>query len=119
MEYELEDDLMSLVLDECQPTVKVGPFVIEKIPSILKKYIDVFAWCPTDMTFIFPLMLMHKLNIPPNVKLVQQKKTRFATNRSLVIKVEVEQLLKGDILFEVEYPTWLVNPLMVKKSREG
>lgn len=70
--YEVKDDLTSLILDESQPTkkVKVEPFVTKEIPSILKKYIDVFVWCQTDMSCVSPWLLTNKLNIPPNIKSV-------------------------------------------------
>lgn len=60
--------------------------------------------------------MTHKLNISPRVKLMQQKKRNFAPERNLAINEEVYQLLEVDILEEVFYPTWLSNPIMVKKA---
>ncbi|MDD0004043.1 hypothetical protein PSX43_23345, partial [Shigella flexneri] len=49
----------------------------------------------------------------------KQKQRSFAAERNLVIKTEVTQLLDAGILFEVTYPTWIANPVMVKKAGGG
>ena len=46
---------------------------------------------------------------------MQQKKRNFAPERSKAITQEVEKLFSMDILKEVFYPTWLANPMLVKK----
>lgn len=62
-----------------------------------------------------PEIMTHKLNISPFVKPVRSKKRTFAPDRNKAITDEVEQLLQADILEEVFYPTWLSNPVMVRK----
>lgn len=51
--------------------------------------------------------MTYKLNVNPLAKPIQQKKWKF------------EQLLAADIIFEVKYPTWLANPVMVNKTDGG
>lgn len=75
LSFDVDEKLASLELDKSK-VVKIRPFVIEEWSSILRKYIDVFAWCPTDLTCVSPQLLTHKLNIPNNIKPVQQKKKK-------------------------------------------
>lgn len=71
------------------------------------------------MTCVSPRFMTHKLGISSTTKPVQQKKRKFALKRNQTIKVEVDQLFRANILFEVKYPTWLENPVMVKKHGGG
>lgn len=67
------------------------------------------------MPGVSPELIVHKLNIDPRVKPVQQKRRYFAPERNQSVVDEVRQLWRIDILKEVYYPTWLANPVMVKK----
>lgn len=64
-------------------------------------------------------MVGELLNIDPKVKPVKQEKRTFAPERSEVINSEVKKLLLVGILREVLYPTWLANPVVVKKLDGG
>ncbi|XP_063941458.1 uncharacterized protein LOC135149627 [Daucus carota subsp. sativus] len=47
---------------------------------------------------------------------VKQKKRNFAVERQKVIEAEVEKLLEAKFIEEIEYPEWLANVVVVKKS---
>ena len=64
---------------------------------------------PTDLA-------VHHLNVDHHFKPVKQKKRSFAPERNEVIKAEVGKLLESKIIMEVYYPTWLANPVLVKKE---
>lgn len=113
-------DEVALYDDDPHKVVKVDltevPQRREEIIKLLRKYRDVFAWSPLDMTGVSPTIITHRLNIDPAVKPVRQKKRTFAADRNQGIHKEVDQLLKADTLFDVKYPTWLANPVMVRKE---
>ena len=58
----------------------------------------------------------HKLNVNPSFKPVKQKRRSFALERQKAINEEVGKLLQAKVIREVEYPEWLANVVLVKKS---
>ena len=85
----------------------------------LRKNIDVFAWSHEDMPGIDPSVITHRLNVHPSSKPVRQKKKVFAPERDNAIKEEVQKLTLAKFIWEVYYPDWLANVLMVKKPNEN
>lgn len=61
-------------------------------------------------------LMMHKLNVDPQTCPVKQKKRYFGSEPSKAVGKEVDKLLPGKIIREVQYPTWLSNPVMVKQD---
>ena len=82
----------------------------------LKQNKDVFAWKQEDMGEIDPAIITHRLNIIPSFKPVKQKRRSFAPERQKAINEEVDKLLQAGAIREVEYPEWLANVVLVKKS---
>ncbi|GKF98699.1 hypothetical protein Tco_0297482, partial [Tanacetum coccineum] len=68
-----------------------------------------------DMTGILQAITEHSLDtyihIEPNV----QKKRSFALDRRKVVTDEVNEWLKADIIRRMRYPSWVSNPVLVKK----
>ena len=85
----------------------------------LRKNIDVFAWSHEDMPGIDPSVITHRLNVHPSSKPVRQKKKVFAPERDNAIKEEVQKLTLAKFIWEVYYPDWLANVVMVKKANEN
>lgn len=69
------------------------------------------------MPGIDPKIIMHKLNIDPKVKLVQQKNIKFLREKNEIIKSQVAMLKEKKIVKEVDYLKWLSNVVLVKKAR--
>lgn len=69
------------------------------------------------MPGIDPSIMVYKLNVDPNHRLVKQKRT-FAPDRNQAITEEVQKLLKAEFIREVDYPEWLANVVLVKKANE-
>ncbi|XP_071695073.1 uncharacterized protein [Rutidosis leptorrhynchoides] len=86
-----------------------------KLRNILASNTDVFAWKEADMTGVPREIAEHKLNANPNLTPVRQKKRDMDPERSKWLKVEVDKLVKANILREVRYQTWVANPVLVKK----
>nr|XP_027065152.1 uncharacterized protein K02A2.6-like [Coffea arabica] len=91
----------------------------EDLKALLREYSRVFAWTVEDMPRISTDLAVHHLNVDPRFKPVKQKKRSFAPERNEVIKKEVDKLLESKIILEVYYPTWLANPVLVKKEDES
>jgi len=89
--------------------------VKEDLVEFFRHNSDVFAWSHEDMPRINPSVIVHKLNVDPNHRPVKQRRT-FAAERNQAVAEEVEKLLKAEFIREVDYPEWLANVVLVKKS---
>jgi hypothetical protein len=58
----------------------------------------------------------HSLDILPHSRAVQQRLQRFDEERRRAIGVELRKLLEAGFIKEVFHPTWLANPVLVKKK---
>ncbi|GKE41123.1 reverse transcriptase domain-containing protein [Tanacetum coccineum] len=83
--------------------------------EILRKHADAFTWTPTDMTEIPRFITEHELKTYPHVEPRVQRKQSIALDRRKVVKDEVAEWLKARIVRKVWYPTWVANPVLVKK----
>jgi hypothetical protein len=90
--------------------------VKEDLVTFLKHNSDVFSWSHEDMPGIDPSVIVHKLNVELNRRPVKQRRRTFAAERNQAIVEEVEKLLKAGFIREVDYPEWLSNVVLVKKS---
>ena len=114
--------LEDVPLDESNPKrfTRIGASMEEKtkqdLIQFLRKSIDVFAWSHKDMPRINPSVITHRLNVYPSSKPVRQKKKVFSFERDNAIKEEVQKLTTTKFIWEVYYPNWLVNVVMVKKA---
>ncbi|XP_023742246.1 uncharacterized protein LOC111890354 [Lactuca sativa] len=84
--------------------------------DLLKRYKHVFAWTPTDMVGVERRVMEHKLMIRPGAKEVKQKKRVQGGDRNRAINAEVTKLTEDGILREAIFPTWIANPVMVRKQ---
>jgi hypothetical protein len=77
---------------------------------------DIFAWSPSDMSGIPREVAEHSLDILPHSRAVQQRLRRFDEERRRAIGAELRKLLEAGFIKEVFHPTWLANPVLVKKN---
>jgi hypothetical protein len=77
---------------------------------------DIFVWSPSDMPGILREVAEHSLDILPHSRAVQHRLRRFDEERRRVIGVELRKLLEAGFIKEVFHPTWLANPVLVKKN---
>jgi hypothetical protein len=77
---------------------------------------DVFAWSHKDMPGIPQFVIVHKLMVDPSHRLVKQQRRSFAPERNQAIAKEVHKLLQAGFIREVDYPEWLANVVLVKKT---
>ncbi|GKA27239.1 reverse transcriptase domain-containing protein [Tanacetum coccineum] len=81
----------------------------------LRKNVDIFAWTPADMTGIPRAITEHSLDTYPHIEPKAQKKRSLAPDRRKVVTDKVNEWLKAGIIRRVGYPTWVANPVLVKK----
>ncbi|XP_071719443.1 uncharacterized protein [Rutidosis leptorrhynchoides] len=99
----------------------------QKLWKVLQANVDVFTWENSDITEIprtinvqgSPFVTEHRLNEHKHLEPVHLKKRNLAPERDEAACKEVEGLLKAGIVREAKYPSWVANPVMVKKSDGG
>jgi hypothetical protein len=77
---------------------------------------DIFVWSPSDMPGIPREVAEHSLDILPHSRAMQQWLRGFDEEQRRAIRVELRKLLKTGFIKEVFHPTWLANPVLVKKK---
>jgi hypothetical protein len=68
------------------------------------------------MPGLSPDVIKHSLNVDPSRKPVIQKPRRSSATHADAVTEEVERLIDAGAIREVQYPTWLANPVVVKKK---
>jgi hypothetical protein len=84
--------------------------------DFLRANADIFAWIPSDMPGIPREVAEHSLDILSHSRAVQPRLRRFDEERRRAIGVELRKLLEAGFIKEVFHPTWLANPVLVKKK---
>ena len=67
------------------------------------------------MEGIDPTIMCHRLNLDSEKKPVKQKRRAMDVERYQALKDEVDKLLACDFIKESYYPSWLANPVLVRK----
>jgi len=83
---------------------------------VLAKNHDLFAWTIADMSRIDPRIISHKFAICKEAKPLSQKKRKIGEEKRLATDQEMQKLLDGGFIREVQYTTWLANVVLVKKN---
>jgi hypothetical protein len=84
--------------------------------DFLRANTDIFAWSPSDMPGIPREVAKHSLDILLHSRAMKQRLRRFDEERRRAIGVELRKLLEVGFIKEVFHPTWLANPVLVKKK---
>ncbi|GJZ63587.1 reverse transcriptase domain-containing protein [Tanacetum coccineum] len=86
-----------------------------QLRTLLMDSMEVFSWEPSDMTGIPRKIIEHALNVNPSLDPVCQKRRTFSPEKSEAVTKEVAEWIKAEIVRPVKYPTYISNPVLVKK----
>ncbi|GJS51265.1 reverse transcriptase domain-containing protein [Tanacetum coccineum] len=84
--------------------------------KMLRKHAYAFAWTSADMTGIPRFVVENALKTYPHIEPRVQWKWSIAPDRRKIVKDEVTEWIKAEIVRKVRYPTWVTNLVLVKKS---
>ena len=90
----------------------------EAISTFLKQNLDVFAWKHSDMEGIDPKIICHRLNLDSDRNPVKQKRHVMDAEQYQALKDVIDKLLACDFIKESYYPSWLANPVLVRKPND-
>ncbi|KAM0026999.1 putative nucleotidyltransferase, Ribonuclease H [Helianthus debilis subsp. tardiflorus] len=97
----------------------ISPAIRAQLKELLSNNIDIFAWCPADMTRVPGEIAQHCLNVKPSAEPVTQGRCSLSAAKAEAMNEQVTELLKVGILHEVQYHAWVANPVMVQKHNGG
>ena len=60
-------------------------------------------------------LIMHHLSITPRVKFLKQKIKKMHPHVALLVKVELEKILKVGFIYVIDYAEWILNIFPVSK----
>nr|GEV48446.1 reverse transcriptase domain-containing protein [Tanacetum cinerariifolium] len=109
----------SMVSEPGVPRSAINQEGRKELCGLLRRHLDVFAWKPADMTGVPRHIAEHRLNVREGCLPIRQKKRGQASERNKAINEEVKKLVESDIMKEVHYHSWLLNPVMVKKHDDS
>ena len=118
--YKEPLETVNLGSEENVKEVKIGallsPQVKEQLISLLKEYVDVFAWSYQDMPGLDTDIVEHKLPLKPECPPVKQKLRRTHPDMAVKIKEEVLKQIDAGFLATSVYPEWIANIVPVPKK---
>ena len=92
------------------------PLEKAQLISLLKEYIDVFAWEYHEMPGLDPNLVAHALNVELRAKPVVQHMRTFHPDVKAQIIQEIQKLLTAGFIKPIMHPKWLSNIVPVKKK---
>lgn len=88
----------------------------DELTTLLKENVDIFMWDATIITGVPKQLVEHKINERPGSKPIQQKKRGQSKDIYKAINDEADKLVKAGIVQELLFPSWVANPVLVKKG---
>ena len=109
-------------LGEESKMLKVGAqFSLEEMGEyrqLFIKFRDIFAWSYEDLKGVPPSVAMHSISLVPGAIPRRQKERRMNPQLHLLVKAELEKLLKAGFIMSVTTTTW-VSPMVLVKKKNG
>ena len=73
--------------------------------ALLRDYSDVFAWSPDDLQGIPPELGQHHIHLVDGSAPVRQRQYRLNPKYSLMVREEIDSLLKTGFIYPVSRPS--------------
>ena len=86
--------------------------------ELLREYIDIFAWEPSDLKGIPSHLGEHNIDLVEGSVPVRQRQYRLNPKYSLMVKEEIDRLLEAGFIYPVNNSEW-VSPIMVVPKKVG
>ena len=98
---EVEPGRTFLMRKSMSPTERAG------YVALLREYTDVFAWSPDDLQGIPPELGLHHIDLLDGSTPVRQRQYRLNPKYSLMVKEEIDSLLKAGFIYPVCNSEWV------------
>ena len=91
---------------------------MENWKSFLLKHKSVFAWTYHDLKGIPASIGEHHIVLEATASPVRQRQHRLNPKYSLLVKEEIDKLLKAGFIYPVPYSEW-VSPIVMVPKKNG
>ena len=89
---------------------KLGETEIKEYSKLIDEFNDTFAWSYDELKGIPREMVEHRIPLIPGAKPVRQKERRMNPQLQLLVRAELERLLKVGFIKHVEITDWVSPP---------
>ena len=86
--------------------------------ELTDEFDDIFAWLYKDLKGISPDMVEHKIPPIPGGRPIRHKEKRINPRLQLLVRAELECLLRANFIRLVEIMDW-VSPMVLVKKKNG
>lgn len=97
---------------------KLGDYEIQKYGELVDEFSDTFAWSYDELKGVPREMVEHRISLVPGAKPIRQKERRMNPQLQLLVRAELERLLKAGFIKPVEITDW-VSPMVLVKKKNG
>ncbi|OAE35250.1 hypothetical protein AXG93_1162s1260 [Marchantia polymorpha subsp. ruderalis] len=97
---------------------KLGEDEIQKYGELVDEFSDTFAWSYDELKGVPREMVEHRISLVPGAKPIRQKERRMNPQLQLLVRAELERLLKAGFIKPVEITDW-VSPMVLVKKKNG
>jgi hypothetical protein len=84
--------------------------------SLMKQFVDVFAWSYEDLKVFYSEIMQHKIPLKHGSKPFKHKSRQFNPLLLPIIEKEMKRLLNAKIIVPLRYSEWVENLVPVKKK---
>ena len=75
--------------------------------TLLKEFLDVFAWTPLDLKGIPPELGQYHIDLMDGFVPIKQRQYRLNPKYSLMVKEEIDRLLEAGLIYSVNNLEWV------------
>ena len=95
---------------------QLGEKEIKEYSELVDEFSDIFVWSYDEFRGIPSEMVEHRIPLIPGTRLVRQKKRMMNPQLQLLVRAELERLLKAGFIKPVEITDWVFPMVLVKKK---
>ena len=86
--------------------------------TLLKEFLDVFAWIPLDLKGMTPELGEHHIDLMDDSVPLRQRQYRLNPRYSLMVKEEIDRLLEAGFIYPINNSEWM-SPMVVVPKKVG
>jgi hypothetical protein len=97
---------------------KLGEKEIKEYNDLVDEFSDTFAWSYDELRGILREMVKYLIIFIPGARPIRQNERKMNSQLQLVVKTDLERLLKAKFIKPVEITDW-ISPMVLVKKKNG
>ena len=91
---------------------------VKEYSELVDKFSDTFVWSYDELMGIPKEIMEHRIHLIPSARPIRQNERRMKPQLQLLVRTELERLLKAGFIKPVEITDWVTPMVLVKKKNE-